>query len=273
MKAAMIGDNCIDFYTEYTDFKGNTVHDIKYPTGNVVDTGVNLQKLGIETAIISTTGSDDNGRWMIETLRNQHLDITHLKVGNGSTAITRMTLNGTDRVHGDYEEGVMKDIVFDDEDIRFAATHDLVHSALWGMAENTLPKIKAAGNARISFDYADRLDHPLVEKTLPYVDYGFYSWHRDRDSFIENFLKDKTDRGMKIAVATLGEKGSLAYNGKQFIQCGIVTVQNVINTVGAGDSYIAGFLAGIMRELPLLQCMELGAATASEVIQVFEPWK
>jgi fructoselysine 6-kinase len=184
-----------------------------------------------------------------------------------------MTLNGTDRVHGDYEEGVMKDIVFDDEDIRFAATHDLVHSALWGMAENTLPKIKAAGNARISFDYADRLDHPLVEKTLPYVDYGFYSWHRDRDSFIENFLKDKTDRGMKIAVATLGEKGSLAYNGKQFMQCGIVTVQNVINTVGAGDSYIAGFLAGIMRELPLLQCMELGAATASEVIQVFEPWK
>ena len=46
MRAAMIGDNCIDHYTEYVDRQGNVFHDRKYPTGNVVDTGVNLQKLG-----------------------------------------------------------------------------------------------------------------------------------------------------------------------------------------------------------------------------------
>ena len=41
----------------------------KYPTGNVVDTGVNLQKLGIPVSIISTTGNDENGKWMLETLK------------------------------------------------------------------------------------------------------------------------------------------------------------------------------------------------------------
>ena len=48
MKVAEIGDNCIDLYERLGK---------KYPTGNVVDTGVNLKKLGIDVSIISTTGT------------------------------------------------------------------------------------------------------------------------------------------------------------------------------------------------------------------------
>ena len=58
MKTAMIGDNCIDVYVR---INGEVVNR-RYPTGNCVDTGVNLQKLGIPTAIISTTGSDADGK-------------------------------------------------------------------------------------------------------------------------------------------------------------------------------------------------------------------
>ena len=39
MRVAEIGDNCIDLYERIGK---------KYPTGNVVDTGVNLKKLGID---------------------------------------------------------------------------------------------------------------------------------------------------------------------------------------------------------------------------------
>lgn len=267
MKAAMIGDNCIDMYVR---IDGEVVNRC-YPTGNAVDTGVNLQKLGIPTALISITGNDEYGEWMIKSLTKEGLDISHLKVAEGATAITYMDLNGNDRVHGDYIEGVLEHIVFDEEDVNFAASHDLVHTALWGMAEGVLPAIKAKGT-KISFDYADRLDHPLVESTLPYVDYGFYSYHKERDEFIEAFLKDKVDRGMRIAVATFGDKGSLAYDGKEFTECGICPVEKVENTVGAGDSYISGFLYGILKGLSVKECMETGAKVSSEVIQVFEPW-
>ena len=37
-------------------------------------------------------------------------------------------MNGNDRVHGEYIEGVLENIVFDDEDVAFAAGHDLVHT-------------------------------------------------------------------------------------------------------------------------------------------------
>ena len=272
MRAAAIGDNCIDHYTEYTDHEGRVFKDRKYPTGNVVDTGVNLQKLGVPTAIISTTGSDENGRWMLETLKEEGLDVSHLKVGDGPTAITYMTLNGNDRVHGDYIEGVLENIVFDEEDINYAASCDLVHTALWGNAENTLPAIRERGNALISFDYADRLDHPLVESTLPYVDIGFYSYHKDKDDFIKNFLKDKVARGMKVAVATFGEQGSLAWDGKEFVSFGIIPAKQVVNTVGAGDSYIAGFTYGILNGWSVPECMKKGAEVSSAVVARFEPY-
>lgn len=272
MRAAAIGDNCIDHYTQYTDGAGRVFQNVKYPTGNAVDTGVNLQKLGVPTAIISTTGNDENGAWMQQTLQAEGLDTSHLKVGEGATAITYMTLNGTDRVHGDYIEGVLEHIVFDEADISFAAAHDLVHTALWGNAQDALPAIKAQGNAKISFDYADRLEHPLVESTLAYVDYGFYSYHKNRDAFIEAFLKDKVDRGMTLAVATFGEQGSLAYDGKSFTSYGIVPAKQVVNTVGAGDSFIAGFLYGVLNEWPVQACLAKGAAVAASVVEVFEPW-
>lgn len=268
MRAVMIGDNCIDVYRKIDGQEVNR----RYPTGNVVDTGVNLQKLGVLTSIISTTGSDEAGQWMLESLRAEGLDLSHLKVGDGPTAVTYMDMNGKDRVHGEYIEGVMADIKFDEEDVHFAAEHDLIHSALWGMAEDALPAIKAIRDIPVSFDYADRLDHPLVEQTLPYVDYGFFSYHESRDAFIESFLKDKVDRGMKIAVATFGDQGSLAYDGREFTSCGICPAPDVVNTVGAGDSFIAGFLFGVLRGLSVAECLAIGAKTASAVVQVFEPW-
>lgn len=262
MRVAAIGDNCIDIYKKLGK---------QYPTGNVVDTGINIHKLGIPVSIISTTGSDENGRWMIETLKQEGIDLSHFKVGSGATAITYMDLEGLDRIHGEYLEGVLEDIEFDQEDIRFAAGHDLVHTALWGKAEDTLPQIKQLSNAKISFDYADRLDHPLVEKTLPYVDYGFFSYHQGDDAWIRNYLADKVNRGMTIAVATFGERGSLAYDGNAFYQGGVYPA-TVVNTVGAGDSFIAGFLYEKLNGSDIPKCLDTGAKVAAQVVGVFGPW-
>ncbi len=261
-RVAAIGDNCIDVYAKLGK---------KYPTGNVVDTAVNLCRLGVPVSVISTTGSDENGKWMLETLRKEGLDVSRLKIGDGPTAVTEMDMDGLDRVHGDYIEGVLENIVFDDDDIRFAAGHDLVHTAFWGKADGVLADIRNAGAVDISFDYADRLDNPLVEQTLPFVDYGFFSYKKNRDAFIEDYLRDKVNRGMKVAVATFGENGSLAYDGRDF-HTGPVHPATVVNTVGAGDSFIAGFLWGILNDKGIPAALDKGARVAADVVSVFEPW-
>ena len=46
----------------------------------------------------------------------------------------------------------------------------------------------------------------------------------------------------------------------------------MVNTVGAGDSFIAGFLFGVLLGLPVRDCLAKGAEVAAGVVQVFEPW-
>ena len=110
-----------------------------------------------------------------------------------------------------------------------------------------------------------------MESTLPYVTYGFYSYHNGRDDKIEAFLKDKVAHGMKVAIATFGEEGSLAWDGTRFYQEGIQKAV-VVNTVGAGDSFIAGFLYGILNQFPIDRCLKKGAEISAAVVSVFEPW-
>ena len=49
-----------------------------------------------------------------------------------------------------------------------------------------------------------------------------------------------------MVVSTLGERGSIAFDGERFHECGIAEAEEVANTVGAGDSYIAGFTHGLI---------------------------
>jgi fructoselysine 6-kinase len=76
---------------------------------------------------------------------------------------------------------------------------------------------------------------------------------------------------MKIAAATFGERGSLAWDGAMF-HTGEAYPAEVINTVGAGDSFIAGFLHGLVRGCSLSECLRTGARIAADVVGVFEPW-
>jgi fructoselysine 6-kinase len=264
MKAAVIGDNCIDFYKNLNQY---------YPTGNVINTGVHLKKLGIPTSVISTTGSDKYGSLMMKTLKSEGLDLKRMKIKEGNTAITYMDLKDGERIHGEYIEGVMKNIVFDEEDILYAAEHDLVHSAFWGKADQVLETIKDKGKEnelKISFDYADSLESDIVKKTEKVVDYAFFSYKK-RDKYIEDYLKEKVNKGIKIAIATFGENGSLAYDGERYYEFGIFPTK-VENTIGAGDSFIAGFLYGIMNKKSIEKSLECGAHIASKVVGIFEPW-
>ena len=257
---AAIGDNCMDVYPKLNR---------QYATGNVVDFAINIKQLGFDTAVISVTGNDANGKLMQETLTNEGINISHLHVGNGSTAVTYMDMNGKDRVHGDYVEGVLEAMTFSAEDIEFAASHTLVHTAFWGKAESYLEQLRAHG-ALISFDYATKKEDQIVAKTLPFVDYAFFSFSGPEVE-ARSFLKKVCIAGPQVAVTTFGSKGSLAYDGENFYHFGIFPA-TVENTVGAGDAFIAGFMAGILSGDPIQKCLESGARIAAKVVETFEPW-
>jgi len=84
-------------------------------------------------------------------------------------------------------------------------------------------------------------------------------------------MKDIHSKGPKIVVVTLGNKGSVAYDGKEFIFQDIIETK-VVDTLGAGDSFIAGFLKGILNKSSINESMLLGAKTASKTLKYFGAW-
>ncbi|MHC2351965.1 sugar/nucleoside kinase (ribokinase family) [Sinorhizobium meliloti] len=70
-------------------------------------------------------------------------------------------------------------------------------------------------------------------------------------------------RGARLAVVTRGALGSLASDGAEVASAGIRAVE-VVDTTGAGDSFIAGFIAARLEGRALAACLEAGRDLAAD---------
>lgn len=68
-----------------------------------------------------------------------------------------------------------------------------------------------------------------------------------------------------IAVVTMSEKGAIIIDKNNIYKISVFPT-TVIDTTGAGDFFAAGFLAGMVKNLDLQKCGNLGAACAAEII-------
>ena len=260
MKIAAVGDNSTDVYLE----QGET-----YPGGNTVNVAVNLIRLGGEASYVGFIGTDEYGAKLKKALAAKGVDISHLSNKTGTSPYTEITLDNGNRVFGKYDEGVMEHFYLSEEDKAFICGHDLLHTSVWSRIENDLKELGECG-ALISFDFSDQPQHECVDIAMPYVNYAFFSFQQDSPELRE-FMQKCWNKGPKYVVATLGENGSLGFDGSVFVEQGIIDVP-VVDTMGCGDSFIAGFLYGVLQGLDLKSCLESGAQSAAVTIQVNCGW-
>jgi fructokinase len=71
----------------------------------------------------------------------------------------------------------------------------------------------------------------------------------------------------KLIVLTRGEKGSIAINRNEVVECDIQKNLKIIDLTGAGDLFAAGFLHGQVNNLSLKESLEKGTEMSSKVIQ------
>jgi len=260
VRAATVGDNCIDFY-----FQTSQV----FPGGNAVNVAVYLAQLGIPVSYVGLVGDDKYGSFLINKLMENNVDTSHVRVAKGATALTMVEIRDGERIFGDYYEGVLANFELTDDDRSFLLKQDLIHTAVWGKVQKELWRFKGKGPL-VSFDFSDKLYNHIVQETLPFVDYAFFAYEQE-DDFIREYLIDAQGKGPKVVVATLNAHGSIAYDGSRFIHFGTFPVE-VVDTMGAGDSYIAGFLCGVLLGKSVEECMKLGARTASKTLSHRGAW-
>lgn len=261
IKIACAGDNCVDYY----DNTGES-----FPGGNPVNVSVYVRRLGGQSAYLGAVGTDDFGKQMCAALQEKGVDVSHVQILPGKTAFTHVERINGERVFGDYDEGVMADFRLRQADFDFLKGYDLLVTGLWGHTESQLADVRAMG-IPVAFDGAER---PLDEAgriALPHVNVAFFSDDASDEESLKARILEIAALGPQIVVATRGGKGSLAYDGERFYPGQIVPC-SVVDTMGAGDSFIAGFLMAWLKKEPIPACMRTGAENAAVTLGYPGAW-
>ena len=261
IRIACVGDNCVDYYDNTNEaFFG----------GNPVNVAVYVCRLGGKSSYLGAVGDDSYGEMMCLALQDKGVDTSHVKVLSGATALTHVCRIDGERVFGDYEEGVMAEFSLCEEDIAFMCQHDMVVSGRWGHAEGELHKVHRQG-IPVAFDCAENPLDGSSLVALPFTDIAFFADDTSDEAALQGKIKQVAALGPKLVVATRGSIGSMAYDGENFYTYGIVPCE-VGDTMGAGDSYIAGFLMAWLQKKDIPACMAAAAANAAETISYCGAW-
>ena len=71
----------------------------------------------------------------------------------------------------------------------------------------------------------------------------------------------------KLLVITRGEKGSIAIQKNEVVECNSQKNLKIIDLTGAGDLFAAGFLHGHINDLSIKESLEKGTEMSSKIIQ------
>ncbi|WP_445503093.1 PfkB family carbohydrate kinase [Microvirga sp. G4-2] len=249
---ATVGDNCIDRFMPPIG--------VSLVGGNAVNVAVQLSQIGLKTGYFGAVGPDEDGRRLLACFKDNSLSIDHVHILPGITAYTNIDVDEAGERTLAFEEfGVCRGYRPNDFDLQTLLQMRHVHIG-WLDDGGALRRTLSASGVSVSQDISVNTDaHHLGIEGL---DIAFASAGEDLDQ-AEQVLNNLLSRGPRLAVVTCGSRGSMASDGTCIRRTGIKPVK-VVDTTGAGDSFIAGFIAGFSTGQDLQSCLELGRDTAAE---------
>lgn len=255
-----LADNCIDVYYKLNRY---------YLTGNSIDFAFNYRHLGGDVTEMTILGNDVFSLALEEELKRREIPLRVLRRVDRPTGMATMDIVDGDKKHLHFEGNAMEEIQLSAEDLGFIRQFDIVYCERWAKMGRYIADTKLPGQIWV-YDFSKRLEQASNDELLPYLDYAFFSYDRN-DGYIREFMKKTQAKGTKCVIAMLGEHGSLAYDGERFYEQPAELVP-VVNTVGAGDSYIAAFTYGLSLGEDIPACMRRGKERATRIIQQFDPY-
>ncbi|GHE84823.1 ribokinase [Amycolatopsis deserti] len=88
----------------------------------------------------------------------------------------------------------------------------------------------------------------------------------------EDLARELAKTGPGTVVVKLGALGSVALHGDEVHRAEAVPV-TVVDPVGAGDAFVAGYLSGLVSGADVRQCLRLGNAAGAAVCRVPGDWE
>ncbi len=238
-------------------------------------TAHNLAALGIKTGFITRAGRDPLGGIAVERLAAAGVDLSKITYAdNGtSTGITVLLHHGHNRHILTYA-GTMLEMAAQDLDLEYLASSSHFHLSslfLHKALQPDLPAIFHTLKGRGLTLSLDTNDDPedkwqgVMDELLSLTDILLPNEQEAcriaRTEDVEEAIELLAQRVPILAVKQ-GSKGAVVRAGSQEWKVPPIAVSPV-DTIGAGDSFNAGFLSGFVRGKPLDQCASWGNRAAA----------
>ncbi len=248
-----LGDNTIDTYVDA---------GVQYPGGNAVNVAAMTARLGATSAYLGCVGNDDGGTLVRSALVAEGVDISRVRIRPGANAQAFVGHVEGDRQFISSSPGVRADYRWEAADFAFVSGFDHVHTSIYSELDDVLPQI-AGSAASLSLDVSDRWDHDYLHGILPHVRFLFLSAPDLSESDARNLVRLCLVGRPEAVILTRGSDGALGMdtNGT-VIQPAIPTT--VVDTMGAGDGFISGFLMAALGGCTLDSAMLKGAEFAAK---------
>jgi len=230
----------------------------------------NLSSLGFKVAFIGKLGNDVFGRFIIDQLKDKGVDTSLVIIDdNLKTGATIALSYGEDRAMVTYQ-GAMSHLSIDDIDSKKLKQAKHLHFSSYFFQpgfKNSLnilfKKAKEVGlstSLDVQWDPFEKWDLDL-EKVLPFVDVFIPNEVELLNLTGETNLNsaiNKTKNLSKYLIVKRGVKGSiLCYNDKEIAQEPFLN-KNIVDTIGAGDSFNAGFIFKFIQGYTPEKCQVFG---------------
>ena len=238
--------------------------------GQTASAMVALQRLGLKTAYAGRFGSDPEGLFGLETLKQDGVNVEYAEVVEGATNqiafITIDARNGERTIVWDRDDR----LAYKPEEapVEFGSMGRVLHlDAHDPPACLRLAKAARESGTIVSADI-DNVYGGLPD-LLPFIDIMIGSKefpHRvtgivDR---VEALIELKVRYGCAITGMTLGTTGAVVYVNGQFIESPAFEAPGGCkDTTGAGDAFHGGFLYGLLRGDDVETCLRYGNAVAA----------
>ncbi len=236
--------------------------------GSAANVAVNLSRLGFPAGVVSSIGNDRHGKFLLSDLRRFKVETSQVKVFRGMTGLSVIIIDAAGEVRVIEDLGVA--------DRRRAIDGDYIRSAKFlhmsGCAIHLLEnasRIAQAAGLPISFD-PGRAASAFGEKKLSQI--------LKRCEYLIINRKElfaMTGSREESTAAALARKYDLVCVIKQGAREIIVKTKEAssftvepfhvrpVDTLGAGDAFCAGFIAGVSEKKSLYESVRFANAVAA----------
>lgn len=249
------------------------------PGGSGTNVMVQMARLGATCGYTGAVGDDKLGQCVLESLRQEMIDIKHMKIKPGKVTLhTEIVVDRTGAKlimlnMGD-AFGALKPEEIPQEEIENCEVYytDLLpkEPAMAGLIAAKKAGVTTAFNMQVGLETMEGLGFSKQEilDALSYVDIfapcadGLFALTGTKD--LESCVEILRPYCKGIFLFTQGSKGSVSFNkSNRKIEIPSKKIQ-VVDTTGAGDSYIGSFLVSYcLKKKGLKESMEFATACAA----------